>query len=381
MKLYLDEKLNRIENITEKTGSFDYYVVNIGPRKKVELISHYHTDKNTINKVHIKKLNLDDDAKYAILEMVKNMNDADFVYLNGIRHIVKNGIIRDNRTGVQTVSTFGYQSRYDLTKGFPLLTTKKMSLKNIVSELLWFINGNTNIKYLLEHNNHIWTEWAFEKYIKSNDYDGKLNKTKSLNEQSESPTFKDEIKDFEKRILTDEMFAKQYGELGPVYGKQWRDFNGVDQLSKLIHDIKNNPSSRRLIMSAWNPAEFDDMALPPCHSFLQFYVQNGQLSCQLYQRSADFPLGVPYNIASYSLLVYLLAKECGLEVGEFIHTIGDAHIYFNQLKGIKTQLTNVPFETPQIEIQNWNGLFNVKVEDVVLTKYESHKFIKFPVAI
>lgn len=380
MKLYLDTNFNRID-ITEKTGSFDYYVVNIGPRKKVELISHYHTDKNVVNKVHIKKLNLDDEAKYAILNIVKEMNDADFVYLNGIRHIVKNGTIRDNRTGVQTVSTFGYQSRYDLTKGFPLLTTKKMSLKNIVSELLWFIHGDTNIKYLLEHNNHIWTEWAFEKYVKSNDYKGMLDKNENLNKQVDKPFFKEEMKEFEQRILEDDAFAKQYGELGPVYGKQWRNFNGVDQLQKLIDNIKNNPTSRRLIISAWNPAEVDDMALPPCHSFLQFYVQNGQLSCQLYQRSADFPLGVPYNIASYSLLVYLLAKECNLEVGEFVHTIGDAHIYFNQLNGIKEQLLNVPFETPQIEIQNWTGLFDVKVEDVVLTKYNSHKFIKFPVAI
>ena len=234
-------------------------------------------------------------------------------YLDMCKFILENGTYKSDRTGTGTISYFGYQTRYNLNEGFPLLTTKKVFLKGIIHELLWFISGDTNIKYLVDNNVKIWNEWAYEKYKKV-------------------PEFKGETMDeFIEKIRESKEFADKYGDLGPVYGRQWRNFNGVDQLEKLIYNLKHNPDSRRHIISAWNPAEVDNMALPPCHSFMQFYVVNNKLSCQLYQRSADVFLGVPFNIASYSLFTMMIAQVCGFELGDFVHTFGDVHIYSNHM--------------------------------------------------
>ncbi|SDI26521.1 thymidylate synthase [Dolosicoccus paucivorans] len=267
------------------------------------------------------------------------------VYKDLIETILTKGETRSDRTGVGTTSYFGYQMRFDLQKGFPLLTTKRVPFRLIVSELLWFLKGDTNIRYLLEHNNHIWDEWAFENYVKSDDYTGPNMDQfglRTLEDEAFNEVYQREMKKFQERILTDDDFSQKYGDLGPVYGKQWRDFNGVDQVKQVIEQIKENPYSRRHLVVAWNPVEVDEMALPPCHTLFQFYVQDGKLSCQLYQRSADVFLGVPFNIASYALLTHLIARECGLEVGEFIHTFGDAHIYSNHIDAINTLMERDP---------------------------------------
>ena len=238
------------------------------------------------------------------------------------RDILEKGQYKPDRTNTGTISYFGYQSRYDLNQGFPLLTTKKVFFKGILAELLWFISGETNIRPLVLQNVKIWNEWPYEKFKQSQDYH---NET---------------LEEFVEKIKNDEEFAKKHGDLGPVYGKQWRDFFGVDQLKELEKQLKENKFSRRHIICAWNPAQIKDMALPPCHAFMQFYVSaDNRLSCQLYQRSADVFLGVPFNIASYSLLTMMLAKVCGYQLGEFIHTLGDAHIYSNHVEQIKEQLT------------------------------------------
>ena len=254
-------------------------------------------------------------------------------YLTLLEHILKNGKLKHNRTGIDTISTFGYQTSYDISEYFPLLTTKKVNYKAIIAELLWFIKGDTNIKYLVDNNCNIWNDWPFDSYKKSPDYKGET------------------LKEFAQKIKTDGEFAKKYGNLGPVYGKQWRDFNGFDQLKWVINEIKTNPDSRRLIISAWNPNDVSKMALPPCHSLFQFYVQDGKLSCQLYQRSADVFLGVPFNIASYSLLTYIIAKYTGLKPDKFVHTFGDLHIYVNHIEQVKTQLSRIPKKLPKLIIK------------------------------
>ena len=247
-------------------------------------------------------------------------------YLDLLSEIVDSGVRKEDRTGVGTSSIFGYQMRYDLSKGFPLVTTKKLHLKSIILELLWFLNGDTNIQYLAQNGVKIWDDWPYAKFKKS-------------------PFFKGEtMKEFVKKIAEDNDFAIQHGELGPVYGHQWRswptnDGGIIDQISNLIHQIKTNPDSRRLIVSAWNVAEIEQMTLPPCHCLFQFYVSNGKLSCQLYQRSADVFLGVPFNIASYALLTHMIAQVCELKVGDFVHTLGDAHIYTNHFEQVKLQLS------------------------------------------
>lgn len=261
-------------------------------------------------------------------------------YLKLLQNILDEGVEKGDRTGTGTLSCFGYQMRFNLQEGFPLLTTKKLHLKSIIYELLWFLKGDTNIGYLKEHKVRIWDEWADEN-----------------------------------------------GDLGPVYGKQWRSWQGADQktydqISWLINEIKNNPNSRRLIVSAWNVAELDQMALNPCHALFQFYVAKGKLSCQLYQRSADVFLGVPFNIASYALLTLMIAQVCGLEPGEFIHTFGDVHLYSNHLEQAKLQLARKPYPLPQMKLNpEINSIFDFKFEDFTLENYQAHPHIKAQVAI
>ena len=261
-------------------------------------------------------------------------------YQQLIQHILENGVHKSDRTGTGTISTFGYQMRFDLQKGFPLVTTKKVHLKSIIHELLWFLKGETNIAYLKENNVSIWDEWADEN-----------------------------------------------GELGPVYGKQWRSWEGpngevIDQISDVIAQIKKNPDSRRLIVSAWNVAELPKMALMPCHTIFQFYVAENKLSCQLYQRSADVFLGVPFNIASYALLTMMMAQVCDLQLGEFIHTFGDVHIYNNHLEQVKLQLSRDPYPLPTMQLNpEVKDIFGFKFEDFKLENYQSHPAIKAPVAV
>lgn len=290
-------------------------------------------------------------------------------YLDLCKKILEEGTWKDDRTGTGTYSIFGYQARYNLEEGFPLLTTKKVFLRGIIHELLWFISGDTNIKYLDDNNVHIWDDWAYKAYSQSDEFKGE-----TIEE------FAEEIKNADK----DSEFVKKWGELGPVYGRQWRNFNeeGVDQLANLIEQIKTNPNSRRLIISAWNPCEVDQMALPPCHSFMQFYVIDGKLSCQLYQRSADVFLGVPFNIASYALFTMMIAQVTGLKPGEFIHTMGDAHIYSNHVDQIKLQLSRDVRPLPKMHINpNVKSIFDFKIDDFELTDYNPHGRIKGKVAV
>ncbi|MFA5878724.1 MAG: thymidylate synthase [Candidatus Margulisiibacteriota bacterium] len=268
-------------------------------------------------------------------------------YLNLVKYILENGVKKEDRTGTGTVSVFGYQIRFNLKKGFPLLTTKKVHFEGIARELLWFIKGSTNINDGLLPYTKIWNPWA--------------NKD---------------------------------GDLGPIYGYQWRNWEKftyddatksykktyIDQLKSVIDLIKTNPNSRRIIVNAWNVADLDRMALPPCHMFFQFYVANGRLDCQLYQRSCDVALGVPFNIASYSLLLMMVAHECGLTPGNFVHTLGDAHIYLNHIDGLKLQLSREPKVLPQVKIAS-KSFFDIKYEDIKLINYESHESIKFPIAV
>lgn len=284
------------------------------------------------------------------------------------RYILEHGEDRPDRTGTGTRSVFGYQTRYDLREGFPLLTTKKMYLRPIAEELLWFIKGDTNIKYLVDRNVKIWNEWPYEDFKKSEDFNGET------------------LKEFVEKIKNDDEFAKKHGNLGPVYGAQWRNFNneGTDQLMKLIDSLKNNPFSRRHIISAWNPSQVDEMALPPCHTLMQFYVSSDQkyLSCQLYQRSADTFLGVPFNIASYALLTCMLAQVCGYEPKEFIHTIGDAHIYKDHFDVVKTQIEREPLPLPHLVLnKDIDNLFDFKIEDIKLEGYQSHGPLKGKVSV
>ncbi|MDO4813846.1 MAG: thymidylate synthase [Gemella sp.] len=309
---------------------------------------------------------------------------ADKEYLKLCKYIMDEGILKEDRTGVGTKSVFGYQMRFDLSKGFPLLTTKKINFNLIWSELLWFIRGDTNIKFLLENNNNIWNEWAFKKWIESDEYTG-VDMTdfghRVLKDEEFKLEYERELENFKNKILTDDNFSKKYGDLGNVYGKQWRNFNGIDQLKNVIEQIKNNPNSRRIIISAWNPLEIDSMALPPCHTMFQFYVNDNKLSCQLYQRSGDVFLGVPFNIASYALLTMIIAKECDLDVGEFIHTLGDAHIYTNHFEQVKLQLSREPYSLPHLKINDFKSIFELNISDVTVVDYESHPYIKAPIAV
>ncbi|WP_425402114.1 thymidylate synthase [Halalkalibacillus halophilus] len=311
-------------------------------------------------------------------------------YLQLCQHVMKEGKDRSDRTGVGTRSLFGHQMRFDLTEGFPLLTTKKVPFKLIVSELLWFLKGDTNIRYLLQHNNNIWNEWAFKNWTESESYDGPDMKDfgrRSQSDEAFNKLYQEQMKIFKEKILSDDQFSEDFGHLGDVYGKQWRHWqtqqgDTIDQINQVIYDIKNNPDSRRLIVTAWNPEDIPSMALPPCHTLFQFYVQDGKLSCQLYQRSGDLFLGIPFNIASYALLTHLIAHECDLEVGEFIHTLGDAHIYHNHFHQVEEQLSRNVKTLPQLELnKNVDSLFDFELEDIKLIGYEPHPAIKAPVAV
>lgn len=285
-------------------------------------------------------------------------------YLDLAKSILENGIKKEDRTGTGTISLFGTQTRYPLDKGLPLLTTKKVNFAAVLHELLWFLKGDTNIKYLVDNNVNIWNEWPYVEFKKSEKYNGETQE------------------EFINKIREDNEFAIKHGNLGPVYGKQWRDFLGVDQIKKVVDQIKNNPNSRRHIVSAWNPTEVDDMLLPPCHSLFQFYVIDNKLSTQLYQRSADLFLGVPFNVASYSILNMLIAFHLGMENGEFIHTTGDTHIYSNHIEQINTQLSRTPKQLPKLIIKTkreniWDYVF----EDFELVDYKHDPYIKAPVAV
>lgn len=277
-------------------------------------------------------------------------------YLDLMRHIKNNGTFKGDRTGTGTYSVFGYQMRFNLADGFPLVTTKKVHLKSIIHELLWFLSGDTNVKYLQDHGVSIWNEWATAEQCAR--------------------------------------FGRSEGELGPVYGHQWRNFgatqnadgsfspDGVDQIAALVHDLKHNPNSRRLIVSGWNPQEANQVALPPCHTLFQFYVADGKLSCQLYQRSADVFLGVPFNIASYALLTMMLAQVCDLQLGEFIWTGGDCHLYSNHLEQTELQLSREPLPLPTMRLNpKVKDIFAFKYDDFTLENYQSHAAIKAPVAV
>jgi thymidylate synthase len=298
-------------------------------------------------------------------------------YLDLLKLIKETGIKKEDRTGTGTISIFGHQMRFNLQDGFPLMTTKKVNLDSIIHELLWFIRGDTNIRYLVQNGVNIWNDWPFQSW---------LNETGQADKYAtHSKEWKEMMKTFVETVIADEGFASQYGDLGPVYGKQWRDFEGVDQLEQVIEGIKNSPDSRRLIVSAWNPKDIPVMiksGLPPCHTLFQFYVSNGRLSCQLYQRSADVFLGVPYNIASYALLTLMIAKVSELEPGEFVHSFGDTHIYLNHLEQVNEQLSRDPHSLPQLKIKNnRSSLFEFEINDFELTEYDPHPFISAPIAV
>ena len=277
-------------------------------------------------------------------------------YLGLLQHVLDHGAQKDDRTGTGTLSVFGYQMRFDLQKGFPLLTTKKMHTRSIIHELLWFLKGDTNVNYLKANGVTIWDEWATAEQCAR--------------------------------------FGRKENDLGPVYGHQWRNFgatkntdgsiknDGADQISSLIEMIKKNPNSRRLIVSGWNPKEADQVSLPPCHTLFQFYVADGKLSCQLYQRSADIFLGVPFNIASYSLLTHMIAQVCNIEVGEFVHTLGDAHLYLNHIDQAKEQLSREPKALPQLKLNpDRKTIFDFVFEDFQILNYDPHPVIKAPIAV
>jgi thymidylate synthase len=306
-------------------------------------------------------------------------------YLDLLQHILDKGVRKEDRTGVGTTSVFGYQMRFDLAAGFPLVTTKKVYTKAIIHELLWFLRGDTNIQYLVQNGVRIWNEWSFQIYLEENDLVAKYPRY--------SETWKEEMKKFVEKIKVDDEFAKRWGELGPIYGKQWvkwdaADGSKVNQIKNVINLIKKDPTSRRIMVSGWNVGEIQGLihnhnhAPPSCHSLFQFMVVDGKLSCQLYQRSADVFLGVPFNIASYALLTMMIAQVCRLEVGEFIHTFGDVHIYNNHLEQVREQLARETKPLPKLKINpEVEDIFDFKFDDFEIVGYEPHPPIKAPIAV
>lgn len=294
-----------------------------------------------------------------------------------LQHILENGVRKHDRTGTGTISVFGYQMRFDLNHGFPLITTKKVHVKSIIHELLWFLKGDTNIQYLVQNGVGIWNEWPFQFWLQ--------NQHPELAGKKYSPAWKDKLGAFVERIKTDDDFAAQWGNLGPVYGQQWRNFEGVDQIVQVVNDIRRNPDSRRLLVSAWNPKDIPVMVksgLPPCHALFQFYVADGKLSCQLYQRSADVFLGVPFNIASYALLTLMMAQVCGLQPGEFIHSFGDAHLYLNHLEQAQLQISREPRPLPKMKLNPVvNEIFDFQYSDFLLSDYDPYPAIKAEVSV
>ncbi|WP_125703307.1 thymidylate synthase [Lacticaseibacillus daqingensis] len=311
-------------------------------------------------------------------------------YLDLLERVLTTGHFKEDRTGTGTYSLFGAQLRFDLSQGFPLLTTKKVPLGLIKSELLWFLHGDTNIQYLLQHNNHIWDEWAFARYVQDPAYQGPDMTDfgrRRLEDPAFAATYEATLAAFDAQIVADDAFAARYGDLGNVYGSQWRAWrtsqgDTIDQLQQVIDMIQTTPNSRRLIVSAWNPEDVPTMALPPCHTLFQFYVNDGRLSLQLYQRSADMFLGVPFNIASYSLLLALVARETGLAVGEFVHTFGDAHIYANHLTQVQEQLSRTPTAAPKLWLNPAKRhIAEFDMADIKVTDYHPQPAIKAPVAV
>lgn len=305
-------------------------------------------------------------------------------YLDLLAEIRDHGHQKNDRTGVGTRSVFGRQIRLDLSEGFPAVTTKKLFFKGIIHELLWFLSGDSNIEYLVKNGVNIWNDWPYRNWVEQ------TTGRKVTTEQIGTDAWKDGLAEFVSRVASDHAFAEKWGELGPVYGYQWRywpDGKGgeIDQITKAIDTIKNNPDSRRNIISAWNVADIDQMAiagLPPCHSLFQFYVTDGRLDCQLYQRSADMFLGVPFNIASYALLTSMVAAVTGLKAGQFVHTFGDAHIYNNHIDQVNEQLSRKPLPLPTLELNpDIKSIFDFKFDDIKIVGYQSHPPIKAPIAV
>jgi thymidylate synthase len=302
-------------------------------------------------------------------------------YLELLEDIKKNGVRKPNRTGTDQIGVFGRQMRLDLSEGFPAMTTKKLFMRGIIHELIWFLKGSTNIKYLVDNDVHIWDEWPYRHY---------LMEQGGAVPASDSKEWQDGIREFTDKIKADDAFAEKWGELGPVYGYQWRQWptpggKHIDQIARAIELIKNSPESRRIIVSAWNTADIDEMSkagIPPCHLLFQFYVSNNKLSCQMYQRSADTFLGVPFNIASYSLLTLMMAQVTGLKPGDFVHTFGDTHLYVNHLDQVDEQLKRQPRPLPRMKINpKVKSIDDFKFEDFELVGYDPHPAIKAPIAV
>ena len=315
---------------------------------------------------------------------MKKLVTSEKQYLDLLKDIKKNGYVKHTRQGTDAATVFGRQMRFDLNEGFPLLTTKKLFMRGIIHELLWFLKGDSNIEYLVKNNVHIWDEWPYRNYVQQ--------KEKRIvgPEETYSPQWREGMRAFTDRIANDPKFAKKWGELGPVYGYQWRhwpDGKGgeIDQIQQVVDTLKANPDSRRILVSAWNVADIKEMAvagLPPCHSLFQFQVINGRLNCQLYQRSADYFLGVPFNIASYALLTMMVAQVTGLKLGEFIHTLGDTHLFVNHFDQAKLQLSRELRPLPKMKINpKVKSIFDFSIEDFTLDDYDPHPAIKAPIAV